>query len=268
MRVQQLKNNLAYFIYLLFGVRFSFKNCSFKNYRNLKSDLRKLEEQATKSEHKFPVTKLYPVYKDKSEHAGEFSFQYFYQDWFVAKQIYSNNPKRHIDIASRIDGFVAHVAVFRPIEVFDIRPLNLNIPNIIFKQMDIMDSNNLKKECTDSISCLHAIEHFGLGRYGDPICFEGHLTAFENIGLMLKRGGKFYLSTVFGEQRIEFHAHRVFSLKYLLKMVSVNYDITNFVYVDDRNNFNEINLLDVSDDDKANNLGCSYGCAIFELTKR
>jgi hypothetical protein len=26
----------------------------------------------------------------------------------------------------------------------------------------------------DSLSCLHALEHFGLGRYGDPIDPRGH----------------------------------------------------------------------------------------------
>jgi hypothetical protein len=29
--------------------------------------------------------------------------------------------------------------------------------------------------CCDSISSLHAIEHFGLGRYGDTIDVNGHL---------------------------------------------------------------------------------------------
>ena len=36
------------------------------------------------------------------------------------------NLKRHVDIGSRLDGFVAHVASFREIEVLDIRPLKVN----------------------------------------------------------------------------------------------------------------------------------------------
>jgi hypothetical protein len=35
--------------------------------------------------------------------------------------IHKLNPVRHIDIGSRIDGFVANVAAFRKIEVLDVR---------------------------------------------------------------------------------------------------------------------------------------------------
>mgnify|MGYP006185842181 CR=1 FL=1 len=34
--------------------------------------------------------------------------------------------------------------------------------------------NTLLNYC-DSLSCLHALEHFGLGRYNDPIQFDGYL---------------------------------------------------------------------------------------------
>ena len=30
-------------------------------------------------------------------------------------------------------------------------------------------------ECCDSLSCLHTVEHIGLGRYGDPVNCDGHL---------------------------------------------------------------------------------------------
>jgi len=33
-----------------------------------------------------------------------------------------------VDIGSRVDGFVAHVASFREIEVFDVRPISAQIP--------------------------------------------------------------------------------------------------------------------------------------------
>jgi hypothetical protein len=188
---------------------------------------------------------------------------YFHQDLFVAQRIYINNPVKHVDIGSRIDGFVTHVASFREIEIFDIRPIHAQIQNIVFKQADLMNNNNELADYTDSISCLHALEHFGLGRYGDPVCFDGYLLGFKNITRMLQQGGKFYFSVPLGKQRIEFHAHRVFSLEYLLDIISPHYHIDSFSYVDDLGDFHPNVRIPIE-----NSLKCQFGCAIFELTKK
>jgi hypothetical protein len=71
------------------------------------------------------INRLVPIDQSK-EQAGQLMHHYFLQDVLVASYIYKKKPKRHIDIGSRIDGFVAHVASFRPIEIIDIRPLNIN----------------------------------------------------------------------------------------------------------------------------------------------
>jgi hypothetical protein len=237
-----------------------------KKYKKLKADLKQLKKQAALSDIRFPVTTLYPCYKDEGMEAGLFNSQYFHQDLFVAQRIYDNNPNKHVDIGSSMYGFVSHVASFRDIEVFDIRPLHNQIAHIYFKQADLMKENNNLIDYTDSISCLHALEHFGLGRYGDPVCFDGHLLGFKNITRMLQRGGKFYFSVPLGEQRIEFHAHRVFSLKYLCEMITPFYKIDNFSYVDDSGAFHRD--VKMSDSNMFNNCGCSMGLAVFELTKK
>jgi len=85
----------------------------------------------------------------------------------VARKIFHNNPKKHIDIGSRQDGFVAHVASFREIKLLDIRPQSSVVKNISFKQAYLTQSSFQLINCSDSISSLHAIEHFGLGRYND-----------------------------------------------------------------------------------------------------
>lgn len=202
---------------------------------------------------------------DKKADSGSASGHYFHQDLLVANRIYENKPQRHVDIGSRIDGFVAHVAAFREIEVFDIRPLNTPVPNIIFKQADIMASDfNIKNYC-DSVSSLHTVEHFGLGRYGDTLDYNGHLKGLNNIHQMLKPGGKLYLSVPIGKQRIEFNAHRVFAVKYLIELIQDKYSIDSFSYVDDKGNlFRDISL---EPGDIENNYGCHYGCGILELTK-
>jgi hypothetical protein len=74
----------------------------------------------------------------------------------------------------------------------------------------------------DSLSCLHAIEHFGLGRYGDPIDPTGHERGIANMALLLKPGGTFYLSTPIGQERVEFNANRVFDPHTIIKLMEKN----------------------------------------------
>jgi len=126
-------------------------------------------------------------------------------------------------------------------------------------------SDNLTDYC-DSISSLHAVEHFGLGRYGDNIDFEGYLKGLNNIYKILKVGGIFYFSAPIGKQRIEFNAHRVFSMTYLLELLEAKYKIIDFSYVNDKGDLFE--KVDLRDKEKVkNNFGCFYGCGIFELEK-
>ena len=163
------------------------------------------------------VDKLFPIYSDYREQAGTATGHYFHQDLLIASYIQKSNPVCHIDVGSRVDGFVAHVASFRAIEVIDVRTLkNTGHENIKFRQMDMMNPNAVQVDICDSLSCLHAIEHFGLGRYGDPIDPNGHLIGFRNLLKMLKSGGTLYISFPIGggircsSMRIEFSSLTVF----------------------------------------------------------
>lgn len=222
-----------------------------------------LKKQMNKSS-EFKIN-FFPILHEKSEPSGVSSGHYFHQDLLVAELIHRNRPDKHVDIGSRIDGFVAHVASYRTIEVFDLRNLVSYNENIIFRQADF---TNLSKDFinyTDSISCLHAIEHFGLGRYGDSIDIDGHLKGLESIYRMLKQGGKFYFSAPIGPFRIEFNAHRVFSVQYLLELFNNKYKIISFSYVDDKGQLNK--NVELTNYKINNNFGCHYGCGIFELYK-
>jgi len=176
-----------------------------------------------------------------------------------------NSPERHLDIGSRTDGFVAHVAVFREIEVIDIREQKSKVKNIIFRKADLMLLPVDMINTYDSISSLHAVEHFGLGRYGDPVDYNGYLKAITNITKILKSTGKFYFSVPIGKQRIEFNAHRVFSVRYLLELFKDTFKLESFSYIDDDGDFFENVELTQPEIDR--NYGCHYGCGIFELTK-
>jgi len=228
---------------------------------------REIRRQAGMAEPVFPFGPFYPCLEDRHKESGIATGHYFHQDLLVAGRIFANHPVRHVDIGSRIDGLVAHVASFREIEVLDIRALTSAIPNIRFRCADLMAPDFALIDYCDSLSCLHALEHFGLGRYGDRIDQRGYLTGWENIHRMLQKGGKFYFSVPIGEQRIEFNAHRVFSVSYLLnEMIEGRYQLDAFSFVDDAGDLQRDPPL--TPESIRNNFGCRYGCGIFELTKR
>lgn len=263
--IRNIKKTLDQYTYLWTGIILFSGKFRFKRYIEFKKHLKELNKQASHSKLDFPITKLTPCYQDRDENSGGLMLHYFFQDLFVAQLIFKNNPVRHVDIGSRVDGFVAHVASFREIEVFDIRPMDTFIPNVIHRQKDLMNVDDLEIGILDSVSCLHALEHFGLGRYSDPICFEGSMIGFHNITKMIKSGGMFYFSVPLGKQRIEFHAHRVFSLKQLMEMITPCFEIISFSYIDDSNKFYP--KIKITDELIQTNCGCHYGCAVFELRK-
>lgn len=205
------------------------------------------------------------ILDDFFDQAGTAKGHYFHQDLLVASLIYQNNPTRHIDIGSRIDGFVAHVATFRPIEILDVRKLeSVGHDNMLFTQANLMDENAIKSESADSISCLHAIEHFGLGRYGDPVDPNGHLKGFKNIIKMLKPGGRLYISfPISKSNQVHFNAHRVFHPHDILTWAEERekLKIERFDYVDDQGYLhNEIDLF-------KENIDVRYGCGIYTILK-
>jgi SAM-dependent methyltransferase len=235
-----------------------------KLWREYKRDLRQLKEQMG-DDRDFPFGRPYPILNEKDVAAGVMSGAYFHQDLLVARRIFENHPRRHVDIGSRIDGFVAHVASFREIELFDIRRQEKSIRNVVFRQADLMQLPAQLVGYCDSVSSLHAIEHFGLGRYGDPIDYLGHVKAIENVRKILTPGGWFYFSVPIGPQRIEFNAHRVFSLTYLLKVLEEGFKVRRFSFVDDSGDLHED--VELSSDLISSNARCNYGCGIFELAK-
>lgn len=210
--------------------------------------------------------KFYPCVSDRIETAGVAEGAYFHQDLLVAQRVFERGPRRHIDVGSRVDGFVAHVASFRSIDVIDIRPCSTTASNINFINMDLMAPiPTALAAVTDSLSCLHALEHFGLGRYGDKIDPAGHIKALRNLVDMLEPGGTLYLSVPIGPSRVEFNAHRVFSVDMVLSMVPDTVVLTSLSYVDDAGYL--VRDARVNDSEARRSFGCVMGCGIFEFTK-
>ncbi|MBV8594051.1 MAG: DUF268 domain-containing protein [Caulobacteraceae bacterium] len=200
-----------------------------------------------------------PILSDYGGESGVARGHYFHQDLLVASMIHAAAPRRHIDVGSRIDGFVAHVASFREIEVIDVRPLSLAHERIRFLQLD-MAGPAAATGIADSVSCLHALEHFGLGRYGDAIDPDGHLEGFARLHGLLEPGGTLYLSVPIGRRSVCFNAQRIFAPGDVLEWRPDGLDLVRFDYVDDEGNLHtHAAVEDVP--------ALVYGCGIYSLRK-
>jgi hypothetical protein len=186
---------------------------------------------------------------------------YFHQDLWAARWIQQANPARHIDVGSRIDGFVAHLLCFRDVEVIDIRPLKSQVKGLTFIKADMMSDGDSLNALADSVSCLHALEHFGLGRYGDPLQIDGWKLGLRNVCNMLLPSGTLYLSVPVGAPRIEFNAQRIFSPTEIINEAkNLGLTLNEFSMIDDGGDFHE----DVGTSHAFNQ---DYACGCFKFTK-
>jgi len=129
--------NRIFSFFKLFGLDFVNFWRTIKSLPFYISDFVQLKKQR-QGDKSFPFGKPYPALSDRFTSSGVMSGHYFYQDLLIAKKVFVNNPKKHLDIGSRMDGFVAHVASFREIEVIDIRPQVSLVSNINFTVLDLM----------------------------------------------------------------------------------------------------------------------------------
>jgi SAM-dependent methyltransferase len=202
---------------------------------------------------------LWPILYERRQAAGAAGGAYFHQDLWAARKIFQRHPAQHLDIGSRIDGFVAHLLVFMPVTVVDIRTIENGIEGLTFVCDDATDLETLEDDSIDSLSSLHAAEHFGLGRYSDPIdphaCFR-FMSALQRV---LAPGGRLYFSVPIGRERCEFNAHRVFSVSTVLETFT-SLRLLSFSLAGDDGSFQE--------NAQPGNLGApEHSCGLFEFTK-
>lgn len=217
----------------------------------------------------FPLEKdcLMPMLEDAYKEAGNLDRHYFFQDISMAQKINAASPNVHYDIGSRVDGFIAHLlssSSVKKIVLIDVRPLSVHIPRVEFVQADAMTLIGIKNESIESLSSLSAIEHFGLGRYGDEIDPDGWKKALKQIQKKIKAGGYFYLSVPVGPRnKLVFNAHRIFAPSTIIKTLN-NMELVSFDYIHDM----EVINVKSTKWDEIDGLVSEFDCGLFVFIKK
>jgi len=141
---------------------------------------------------------------------------YFYQNIWAFKLIIESKVSEHVDVGSKAD-FVGMLSAVTRVTFIDIRPLEVDIDNFNSKAGSIL-SLPYPDKSVNSLSCLHVVEHIGLGRYGDPIDPEGPKKAAKELMRVLAPGGNLYFSLPIGIPKLCFNAHRIYSPFEILDM--------------------------------------------------
>lgn len=146
-----------------------------------------------------------------------FDRHYVFHCAWAARVLARTRPVEHTDISSSLY-FVSGVSAFVPIRFLDYRPTNLGLSGLREQAVDIRQLP-FASESVQSLSCMHVVEHIGLGRYGDPIDYDGDLIACAELKRVIAPGGRLlFVVPLAAQPRIAFNAHRIYALDQVMGM--------------------------------------------------
>jgi hypothetical protein len=146
--------------------------------------------------------------KEKTAESG-FDRHYIYHTAWAARAVARIRPKYHIDISSSLY-FCSIISAYVPVRFYEFRPPALALDNLTVETADLLKLP-YETGSVQSISCMHVVEHAGLGRYGDPIDPDADCKAIGELTRVCAIGGSVLFVVPVGKPRIAFNAHRVYS---------------------------------------------------------
>jgi hypothetical protein len=207
---------------------------------------------------------FYPCPNDKTKETA-FDAHYIYHVAWASRKIKESiekkHIKKHIDFSSSLH-FCTNISAVIPVEFYDYRPVALNLSQLKTGRADITRLKNFQSNSISSLSCMHVVEHIGLGRYGDTIDPNGDIKAIQELKRVCMKNGNILFVVPVGKEKIMFNAHRIYAFETILKLFGKDFLLQEFALVTDSGTFIEnINIRKAHILVMKQNYGC--GCFLF-----
>lgn len=192
----------------------------------------------------------------------DFDHHYIYHPAWAARIIAKSKPDLHIDISSSLY-FCTIISAFIPVKFYDYRPAKVYLSNLTSDHVDItalpFEDNSIK-----SLSCMHTVEHIGLGRYGDPIDPNGDLKAIAELKRVLSLGGNLLFVVPVGKDaKIMFNAHRIYTYNQIITLFK-DFELMEYSLITDNSLLKDF----IENADQKSTEQCTYGCGCFWFMKK
>ena len=200
-----------------------------------------------------------PCLDDRKGTSG-FDRHYFYHLAWAARVLAEARPPVHIDISSNLR-FCATVSAFVPIQFYEYHPPDVRLDGLTTGKADLL-ALPFEDASIMSLSCMHVVERIGLGSYGDDLDPDGDLKAMNELQRLLARRGQLLFVVPVGQPRLQFNAHRIYSVQQVLDGIA-NLKLKEFALIPD--NARQGGLIRNASREMAD--AQQYGCGCFWFKK-
>lgn len=200
-----------------------------------------------------------PCFEDATATTG-FDRHYVFHPAWATRVLAKTRPVLHHDFSSTVN-FATMVSAFVPVKFFDYRPIGFQLSGL---ESDFADLSKLSfpSDSLASVSCMHVVEHVGLGRYGDPLDPDGDLKAIGELKRVTAKSGDLLFVVPVGRPRVQFNAHRIYGYRQILELFAP-FELKEFALIPDSEK--DGNLVVSAPESLVNDQ--DYGCGCFWFRK-
>lgn len=199
----------------------------------------------------------YPIMKEATSET-HFDSHYIYHTAWAIRKLKEIAPEEHIDISSSLY-FAGMASSICPMTFLDYRPADLFVQNLQVGKCDLRRLD-IPDDSVPSLSCMHVVEHIGLGRYGDDLDYDGDLKAIGELKRVISKGGDLLFVVPIGRPQIMFNAHRIYSYQQIVEAFE-GFELREFYLIPDDAGHPIENATEEQADQQ------EYGCGCFWFKK-